>query len=399
MELGLKRVRLVAQRLGLLPVHVPVISVAGTNGKGSTAWLLDTVYRAAGYRTGLFTSPHMLRYNERVRIAGAEIGDQALCSAFAAIEAARGEVALTYFEFSTLAALWLFHTAKTDILLLEVGLGGRLDAVNIVDADVAIVTSIGLDHSEWLGDDKESIAREKAGIMRAGKRAVCAEETPQAALVTHAAEVGAPLWVAGRDFQMKSGAKYWDFRLPGGAYTRLPRPRAGARAWLNNAAAAVAAVHALQPALPVPKEALRTALAAPQLPGRFHIIPGAVETVYDIAHNAEAAAALAESLGQRPVQGRTLAVVGMLRDKPARAFGAALSHFVDAWFAGGLTGERGLAGAELAPELQGLGAPVQTCSSVPAAWHAAMAKASPGDRIVVCGSFHTVAAVMEVIGG
>lgn len=398
-DLGLERVRAVAERLELIPVTVPAITVAGTNGKGSTVHLLESMLLAGGYKPGTFTSPHLERFNERIRCDGAEMSDTALCESFEAIENARQSTTLTYFEFSTLAALWLFRRSDVDAVLLEVGLGGRLDAVNIVDADVAVITSIGLDHAEWLGHDKGSIAREKAGIMRKHRQAIYGESAPQPALVEYAVQTGAPLWQAGRNLHVTRREDSWDLTMPGGSYINLPLPCPATQAHLDNAAAAVAALSALHPRLPVTVDTMRTGLARMRLPGRFQVVPGQVETVYDVAHNAEAALALAENLRRSPVTGRTLAVVGMLRDKPCAAFGKALAPVVSSWYAGGLNGDRGQSGFDLAAQLQGLGPSVQAYTDVVQAWHAAATEASPGDRILVCGSFYTVATIMEAARG
>lgn len=398
-ELGLARVRSAAARLRLLPVTVPVITVAGTNGKGSTAHLLEGMLQAAGYRTGVFTSPHLLRYNERVRINATEATDIDLCQAFEAIDTSRGNITLTYFEFSALAALWLFRQRGVDVTILEVGLGGRLDAVNIVDADVAVVTSIGTDHAEWLGHDRNAIAREKAGVMRPERKAICGQPDPPEALVGYAEQIGAPLWLSGRDFEISGETDSWSLCLPDAQYSHLPLPVPTGRVHLQNAAAAMATLHALRPAVEVSERALRAGLEQNRPHGRFQVVQGVVQLIYDVAHNAEAAASLAENLRMSPVEGKTMAVVGMLRDKPARAFAQALSDCVSVWCLGGLGGERGQSAEALAEQLQDLDLNMQAYADVRHAMAAAMAEAAPGDRVLVCGSFYTVAAVMETGGG
>ena len=393
-ELGLERVRSVAEALKLEAPAPAVITVAGTNGKGSSVALLEAILAAAGYRVGAYTSPHLLRYNERVRLAGAEAGDEQLCTAFAAVEAARGDTALTYFEFGTLAALWLFQQAKPDVALLEVGLGGRLDAVNIVGPQLALITSIGLDHTDWLGPDRESIGREKAGILRAWTPAVCADPEPPASVHEAAAELGLRLMQLGRDFGLRVHAAHWDWQGWDGDIRGLPLPRLAGHHQLRNAAGVIAGLQLLADALPLPRKAIEHGLRSYHLPGRFEIGENeGVEVVFDVAHNVESAAALADNLRAHPAAGRSFAVCGALRDKPLAAMLAQLAPLVDGWYLGGLADvPRGLTAQEL-PVAAATLAQAGVHPTVAEAFHAARAAARAGDRIVVWGSFHTVEVV------
>ena len=394
-ELGLERTRVVAQRLGLLPAQPVTLTVAGTNGKGSSVTLAADIYRAAGYRVGRFTSPHLLRYNERVAIDGVEASDQALCRAFAAIEVARAEIPLTYFEFGTLAALWLFHQAAVDVQVLEVGLGGRLDAVNIVDADCALVTNIGLDHTDWLGPDRDSIGFEKAGIMRAGKPAVYVEAAAPQRLLNHAAAVGAPLALLGRDFSFSRNADgSWDWKGGPAAYTALPAPALAGEAQYRNAAGVLAALAALQPRLAVIEAAIRAALSVLVLPGRYQRLGN---TILDVAHNVESAEVLADNLRGELAPGKTWLVLGMLADKPVEQVCAVLAPLVQGAVFGGLPPPRGLDAKALQQRAATTGLKGQAVDGIADAYRMAQSLAGPDDRILVCGSFLTVAAVASLL--
>lgn len=400
-ELGLDRVQRVAERLGVLPPAPVAIVVGGTNGKGSTVAFLDAILRAAGYRVGSYTSPHLLHYRERIVIGGEPIGDQTLCRAFAQVDEARADEPLTYFEFGTLAALCRFRDAEVDVALLEVGLGGRLDAVNVVDADAAVVTSVGLDHMDWLGNDVDAIAREKAGIYRRDRVGVFAGREAPAGLLSVAAEVGADLRLLGRDYRYDCGdGGTWRWQAhDGGAETGLPRPGLTGAVQIRNAAGAVTVLHALRARLPISASALRRGLGSASLAGRFDLRPGPVGLVLDVAHNTEAAQALAETLDAQPPAGRNLAVVGMLEDKPVARVAQALDGRFAAWFAGGLAVPRGLTGRALAERLSTRIGPVNAYDDVTGALRAAREVARPGDRIVAFGSFHTVEAVLRVSDG
>jgi dihydrofolate synthase/folylpolyglutamate synthase len=397
--LGLERVAAVAGRLGL-PASGPItFTVAGTNGKGSTCALLSEICLAAGYRVATYTSPHLLRYNERVALDGVPVPDAALTRAFAAVERARGETPLTYFEFGTLAALWLFREAAVAVQVLEVGLGGRLDAVNLVDADCAVITSIGLDHVEYLGHDREQIGGEKAGILRPGRAAVCSDPDPPASIAGRAAGLGASLWQLGRDFRAQQAADAWNWLGPEAHFKKLPPPALPGAAQLDNAAGVVAALVRLRQRLPVPEAAIRAGLARARLPGRFERRGG---IVMDVAHNVEAARVLADnlrSLAPAPGPQGFRFVMGMLSDKPVEGFAQALAPLAARFHAGGLPPPRGLDGATLARRLEGWGVPTQAHETVAAAFAAARAEAGPGETIVACGSFLTVAAVAGQLDG
>jgi len=393
--LGLERVREVALRLGVLPAACPTLTVAGTNGKGSSVTLAAEIYRAAGYRVGRYTSPHLLAYNERIAIDGRAASDAALCDAFEAVEAARATISLTYFEFGTLAALWLFRRERVDVQVLEVGLGGRLDAVNIVDADCALITNIGLDHLEWLGKDRESIGFEKAGILRGGRPAICAEP-PTRSILECAERVDARLWAVQQDFgfTVAEDGGSWDWQGPGGTYRGLPRPGLAGQAQYANAAGVLAAVTALQERLPVAEAAVRSALPQLCLRGRYEKLG---DVILDVAHNAEAAAVLAENLRADGLAASVHLVLGMLSDKPVEAVCALLAPLSRSLWFGTLPPPRGLTGEELRRRAAAIGIAGTAAGSIEEAFHCARASSlrEPGQKsaIVVCGSFLSVAAI------
>ena len=391
--LGLPRVRSVHDRMEAAPPR-PVITVAGTNGKGSVCALMESMLLCAGYRPALYTSPHLTRYNERVRVDGACADDAALVAAFNAVEDARGDVALTYFEFGTLAALWLFARANADVTILEVGLGGRLDAVNIVDADVAVVTSIGIDHVDYLGPTRETIGREKAGVFRAGKPVVCGDADPPQALVAAAAELGAPMLRIGRDFRCIPKPGQWDYEGPGGNRYGLPWPALRATVQGANAATAIAALDLLRDTRPIDAGAIREGLVEVTLSGRFQVLPGRPAVILDVAHNPQAAHVLASSLDAMGWRERALAVFGMLADKDIAGVVEAMRPRIDRWFVASLPGPRGATAAALAGTLAAAGVPasaIRTFDTVNAALAAAREDAGEADKIVVFGSFLTVA--------
>ncbi|WP_127477463.1 bifunctional tetrahydrofolate synthase/dihydrofolate synthase [Sulfurivermis fontis] len=393
-DLGLERVAAVLRRLHPAPPPFVVITVGGTNGKGSTVAMLDAILRAGGYRVGAYTSPHLLRYNERVRLDGEMVDDAALCDAFARIDAARGDISLTYFEFGTLAALDIFWHAGVDVAILEVGMGGRLDAVNVLDADVALVTTVDIDHAQWLGETREAIAFEKAGIYRGGRPAVYGSPDAPQTLLDHAAAIGAPLFRYGRDFGARPEGEGW--RWWGGGQERhaLPLPALRGRSQLQNAAGVLMALAAVAHRLPLDQAQIRAGLLAATLPGRFQIQPGEVVRILDVAHNPQAAAELAANLAAMPCAGRTLAVVGMLADKDMAGALGQLRDAIDHWYAAALQVPRGATTAQLTAALAaaGTGAErVTACGDVTAALAQAQAAARAGDRIVVFGSFYTVA--------
>jgi dihydrofolate synthase/folylpolyglutamate synthase len=397
-ELGLDRCRFVAERMGLLDPGFAVISIAGTNGKGSSAAMLDQIYRRDGYRTGKYTSPHLVRYNERICVNGAEVTDEELCDSFQRIDEARGDVSLTFFEFGTLAAIDIFRRAGIDVAIMEVGLGGRLDAVNILDADVALLTTVDLDHEEWLGHDRESIGWEKAGIFRPGRVAVCADPDPPAAVVQHAARIGARLLCLNRDFHLQESGPSWNWRFGDAVHAGLPRPFVHHERYAQNAAGVLAVLELLAPGLPVSDAAVRAGLAEFRLPGRLQIVPGEVSYVMDVAHNPQAARVLAANLERLPCAGESHLVIGMLRDKNHQAVLQALSGSARRWYFASLDGERGSPAARLAEAFAATGntGAASTHESVEAALVAA-AGAAAGDRIIVTGSFVTVGAALSFL--
>ena len=386
--LGLERVAVVFGRMQVR-LDCPVISVAGTNGKGSTCAMLESILRAAGYRTALYTSPHLVRYNERVRIEGSEAGDEALCESFAAVERARRDVPLTYFEFGTLAALHLFAQARVEAAVLEVGLGGRLDAVNVVDADCAVLTSVAIDHVEYLGSDRESIGREKAGIFRPGRPAVVADPQPPQSVL----QSDARLLLLGRDFGYTAERGQWSYWGPGGRRAGLAHPALRGEVQLRNAATALCALETLRERLPVAMQEARRGLAHVRLPGRFQALPGRPQVFLDVAHNVEAASALAENLAVSGFAPETIAVCGMLRDKDISGVLRALAPRITRWHLASLPGARGASAQELARHLPGASSTAQFASPA-SAFEAAEAIAHENDKIVVFGSFLTVGEVM-----
>lgn len=397
-DLTLERVRAVAQSMGLLPQPFRTIIVAGTNGKGSTVACLAGILRNTGVRAGAFTSPHLLRYHERIRVDGGDADDAGLVAAFEAIEAARGATTLTFFEFNALAALHVFRARRVEVAVLEVGLGGRLDAVNIVDAQAGIVCSIGLDHADWLGTDIDVIGREKAGVFRRDALAVLADPAMTPAVRAEARRVGARVVEAGSHYQWeRTAGDRWRFQSEGLLLDDLPLPALPGERQLANASAAIATLHRMGLLHAAHAPQVGRALAALNLPGRFQVVPGRVEWILDVAHNEAAARNLAANLAARPCAGRTLCVAGVLGDKDIDAVARALAGSIDAWYLGGIAAPRGLSAAQLAAR-SGVFAGSTCCEDIPAAMRAAAAAARPGDRIVACGSFLAVAPALEQLG-
>ncbi len=401
-NMGLDRVQAVKARLQLA-FACPVIMVAGTNGKGSTCAMLESVLLRAGYKVGLYIKPHFLDFNERARVLGEMASDEQLVASFNAVEAVRADTPLTYFEFTTLAILHLLSHAGLDVAILEVGLGGRLDAVNVIDADVAIVTSVDIDHTDYLGDTREAIGFEKAGIFRAGKAAICSDPVPPQSLIEHAAAIGADLWLMGRDFNYSGDKQQWNY---GGREQRrnsLAYPSLRGANQILNATAVLAALEVLKLKLPVGAQEVRTGLVTVELPGRFQVLPGRPSVILDVAHNPHAASALNQNLGNMGFHPYTYAVFGSMHDKDIDGVLAAMSEHVDHWCLAGLPSPRAATASELAAKVQimleGKSDSADHTVSVfddPAqAFANAMSRAGENDRIVVFGSFLTVAGVMK----
>ena len=403
-DLGLDRIRRVAETLDLQLPCVK-ITVGGTNGKGSTCAMLEAILLAAGYKVGLYTSPHLIHFNERIRVNGESLGDAAIVEQFARIEAARGQISLSYFEFATLAAMLAFEQQGVDVAILEVGLGGRLDAVNLLSADCAVITSVDLDHTEWLGNTREAIGFEKAHIFRPGKPAICSDPMPPESLVEYAEQIGADLWRFGRDFNYSGDKQQWAY---GGREQRrraLAYPALRGANQLLNASAALAALEALQELLVVPQQAVRVGLLQVSLPGRFQILPGRPSIVLDVAHNPHAVAALSQNLDNMGFHAYTHAVVGMVQDKDMVATLKPLVGKIDHWHCAGLPGPRGASAEKLAGIVRSL-LPEQSDEPITVteyddpvlAFRAAQKQVGENDRILVFGSFSTVGPVLGELG-
>jgi dihydrofolate synthase / folylpolyglutamate synthase len=397
-EMGLERVRAVAQRMNLR-FECPVITVAGTNGKGSTCAMLEAILQQAGWRTGVYTSPHLVHFEERCRIHGETVTGQALVPHFEIVEAARKEISLTYFEFTMLAITSLMAASKLDVAILEVGLGGRLDAVNIIDTDCAVITSIDLDHQALLGNDRESIGREKAGIMRTGKPAIVSDPMPPHSVVDRAVDIGADLWTLGRDFNFSGDKQQWAWAGRGRRYAGLAYPALRGANQLLNASGVLAALEALREKLPVTAQAVRNGLALVELPGRFQIVPGQPVLVLDVAHNPHSVAALAANLDAMGFYPTTHGVFGAMADKELAPMLAKMGPLIDRWYFTDLPTPRAETASRLHSQWQAgeqrRDVTASTHAGPMAALQAAVAAADPADRIVVFGSFFTVGGVLE----
>ncbi len=387
-DLGLERPREVASRLNVLNPNAKVVIVAGTNGKGSTVAGLEAIYLAAGYKVGAFTSPYLFRFNEMIRLQGKEANDERICQAFAQIETVRGNTSLTPFEFNTLAALSIFKSAELDVYLLEVGLGGRLDAVNIMDADVAIVTSIAIDHTEWLGNTRELIAREKAGIFREKIPAVYGDESPPQSLLDYAKTLNVLICQHGKDFHFESEETSWQWQSAKTVYKKLPLPSLA----LANMANVLMAIELMQPLLPIKREAIDSALHSIKLPGRIQVVEGPVTRIFDVSHNPAGAEWLAEKLKTMPCQGKTRAIFSMLADKDIRGTIHVIKDQIDEWHIAQLSEERAAPLAKLLACFAAENIAVLRYQDLKEAYHSALMLSQPGDRVIVFGSFHVVAA-------
>jgi dihydrofolate synthase/folylpolyglutamate synthase len=402
-DMGLERVRAVADRMGLA-FACPVITVAGTNGKGSTCAMLEAILLEAGYRTGVYTSPHLVHFEERCRVRGDIVQAAALLPSFAKVEKARlgngsDEISLSYFEFTTLAIMDTLAQAGLDVVILEVGLGGRLDAVNIIDATCAVITSIDLDHMELLGPDRERIGREKAGVMRAGRPVVVSDPVPPESVLKAAADLGCDLWRFGHDFNFSGDKLQWGWAGRGRRYSGLAYPALRGANQLVNAAGVLAALTAVRDQLPVTAQAVRVGLSMVELPGRFQIVPGQPTLVLDVAHNPHSVAALAENLDAMGFYPCTHAVFGAMADKDLAPMLARLSPLIDRWYMTDLPTPRAASGLDLAATWTAQNtrpdASAQSFASPQKALQAALVAADPTDRIIVFGSFYTVGGVLK----
>ncbi|MBY0243672.1 MAG: bifunctional tetrahydrofolate synthase/dihydrofolate synthase [Burkholderiaceae bacterium] len=397
-NMGLDRVRAVKERMQL-QFACPVIMVAGTNGKGSTCAMLESMLLTAGYKVGLYIKPHFLDFNERARLNGDLATDEQLVASFNVVEAARGDTMLTYFEFTTLAIMHLMAHAGLDVVILEVGLGGRLDAVNVIDADVSIVTSVDIDHVDYLGGTREQIGFEKAGIFRTGKPAICSDPVPPQALIDYATEIGADLWLMGRDFNYSGDKQQWNYGGRGQRRNALAYPSLRGANQLLNAAAALAALEALKNVLPTGAQDVRTGLVTVELPGRFQVLPGRPTVILDVAHNPHAAAGLNQNLGNMGYHAYTYAVFGSMHDKDIDGVISAMAEHVDHWCLTNLASPRAASASELAAKVQAIQPErdertIHIFDDPAQAFTNAMSRATENDRIVVFGSFYTVAGVM-----
>lgn len=392
--MGLERVSQVRQSMGLNP-KFPIITVAGTNGKGSACAMLEAIFHAAGYRVGIYTSPHLLQYNERVRVGRHNVTDAALCAAFQQVEQARGDTLLTYFEFATLAAMQVLIERQVEVAILEVGLGGRLDAVNVFDPLCALIMSIDIDHQDYLGLTRESIGREKAGILRAGKSAVCADPDPPLSVIEHARILQVPLKISGRDFHFSADKQQWQWSSAAVKRAGLPLPALRGSYQVANAAACLALLDEVREQLPVDMGAIRRGLLDIDLAGRFQLLPGRPQVILDVAHNPHAARGLRASLQAMPRSGKVRAVFAMLRDKDMVGTARELKDEIDQWHVSGIATARGASAEEIRGALRSaeVTAPVIEYADPAAAYRAAVSGAGQDDRILVFGSFHTVAAV------
>ena len=398
-ELGLERCRRVANNMGLLNPSYNVISVAGTNGKGSSIIMLDRILRNAGYKIGRYTSPHLLRYNERICINGNEATDTELCESFDRIDRARGDISLTYFEFGTLAALDLFRQHNVQLAILEVGLGGRLDAVNILDADISLITSIDIDHQEWLGNNRESIGREKAGIFRNLAPAICSEPNPPQSLLDCSEALGTPISILGSDYQFNLINDTWSWSTKDTRIERLPRPMKYCDFQIQNASGVLMLLAKIQDEYPVSTENIKQGLSSFRLKGRFQIIPGAIPKILDVAHNRESIKALVNSLKVIPCYGKTHIILGMLKDKDHQRVIKELIEITDTWHFVSISQDRGIEAKILTSELKALGRleNISEYSNVEEALDKLHKISMPDDRIIITGSFYTVGAAIRYL--
>ena len=395
-ELGLDRCMTVAKKLDLLSPRYPVISVAGTNGKGSSVKMLESILRAAGYKTGCYTSPHLIRYNERVQINGKEVADEELCKSFNRIDQSRGEISLTYFEFGTLAALDIFQRSDVDVAILEVGLGGRLDAVNCIDADAALVTSIDIDHEDWLGSDRDSIGLEKAGIYRSTAPAICSDPNPPVSILNYTKNLNIELFLLNKDYRYETGEENWSWYSSDLTIEDIPKPSIYNESQIQNAAGVIMLLSTIKDRLSVDSDAIRKGIQEFTLAGRFQIVPDIAQIILDVAHNRQAVNLLVNNLKHLPVVGKTHVLIGMLKDKDHLAVFKELSEITDYWHIVTLYDQRGIESLELASKLRKIekNKPIACYNNTAEALSYIRSIVKPEDRIVITGSFLTVGAAI-----
>jgi len=396
-DLGLDRIARVWRRMAVGSPAFTVITISGTNGKGSCVAMLDAIYRAAGYKVGTYTSPHIKQYNERISINGAMVSDDALCEAFDLVDCSRADTSLTYFEFGTLAAFAIFQRLDLDIVILEVGLGGRLDAVNVWDADIAVISSIGLDHQSWLGNTRELIALEKAGIARSGHPTICGDPNPPHTLMDYLTQIGSPLYLTNREFQFsKTNQQSWLWQSDSQRFSELPLPALRGDFQLQNAATVLMAVHLLEKSHPVTRADIQRGLTTVFVAGRFQVLPGRTTVILDVAHNEQGTQALAQTLSQWPCSGVTLAVFGVLQDKDVSGMINAIKDVVDQWFVADLDSPRAMASQDVEAILRqsGITQPIYRFPSVTLAKDSAIKHADAQDRVVAFGSFFVVSELL-----
>ena len=396
-DLTLERIKVVVERLNL-DISFSIITVGGTNGKGSTCAILESIYKEAGYKVGCYTSPHFLQFNERIKLQAVPVSDDLICEAFTKIESVRKGISLTYFEYGTVAAMSIFADADIDIAILEVGLGGRLDAVNIFDSDCAIVTTIDLDHMDYLGHTREAIGFEKAGIYRANKIAICGDFDPPQSLINHCESIQAELKILGKDFAYKAHHDSFDFSIDSSFVINLPLPRLQGFFQLANASNALMAVKIMEDQLPLTENAIQHGIASVSLPGRFQEVKTNPSLILDVAHNPHAARSLSDNLRAYSVSGKTTAIFSILKDKDIVGVVEAVSHDIDAWYVAEIQNERAANIDTISKSIQKVNpsAHIVPFKNIKQAYQFASNRVSRNDRIIAFGSFYTVSDIMRL---
>jgi len=397
-DLTLERIKIVIERLNL-DISFPILTVGGTNGKGSTCSILESIYKEAGYKVACYTSPHFLNFNERIKIQALAVSDEVICEAFSRIESAREGVTLTYFEYGTIAAMIIFSEAHVDVAILEVGLGGRLDAVNVFDADCAIVTTVDLDHMDYLGHTREAIGFEKAGIYRTEKTSICGDFDPPQSLIKHAELIHADLKIIGKDFGYEAHHDSFDFLIDSTFVMNLPLPKLQGDFQLANATNALMAVKAMEDKLPLTEISIQKGIALTLLPGRFQEVKKMPSLIFDVAHNPQAARSLSHNLKTHVVPGKTIAVFSILKDKDIFGVINVLNLDIDDWFIAEIQNERAASIENISNTIQkiNLSAHIEAFKNIQEAYQFASKEVTRNDRIIVFGSFFTVADIMKII--